>query len=80
MKKTIFPPWIATGMLVASLFLPVPLTFAQTMNPTPETRVVETRTAHDRTGLWGLARVRGLTGAHRPGAPSRGGAPLNGPP
>ena len=62
MKKTIFPPWIATGMLAASLLLPVPLTFAQTMNPTPETRVVETRTEHDRTGLWGLLGLAGLLG------------------
>ena len=62
MKKTIFPPWIATGMLAASLLLPVPLTFAQTPNPTPETRVVETRTEHDRTGLWGLLGLAGLLG------------------
>jgi hypothetical protein len=37
-------------MLTARLLLPVPLTLAQTTNPTPQTRVVETRTEHDRTG------------------------------
>ena len=62
MKKTTFPAWIATGMLTASVLLPVPLTFAQTPNPTPETRVVETRTEHDRTGLWGLLGLAGLLG------------------
>ena len=61
-KKTTFPAWIATGMLTASVLLPVPLTFAQTPNPTPETRVVETRTEHDRTGLWGLLGLAGLLG------------------
>ena len=61
-KKTPFPPWIATGMLTASLLLPVPITFAQTTNPTPETRVVETRTEPDRTGLWGLLGLVGLLG------------------
>ena len=62
MQKTTFPAWIATGMLAASLLLPVPITFAQTMNPTPETRVVETRTEPDRTGLWGLLGLVGLLG------------------
>ena len=68
MTKTTFPAWIATGMLTASVLLPVPLTFAQTMNPTPETRVVERRTEPDRTGLWGLlgfAGLLGLTGLRR---------------
>jgi MYXO-CTERM domain-containing protein len=49
-------------MLTASLLLPVPITFAQTTNPTPETRVVETRTEPDRTGLWGLLGLVGLLG------------------
>ena len=62
MKKIKYPPWIATGMLAASLLLPVPLTLAQTTNPTPQTRVVETRTEHDRTGLWGLLGLAGLLG------------------
>ena len=31
-------------------------------NPTPETRVVETRTEPDRTGLWGLLGLAGLLG------------------
>ena len=62
MKKIKGPPWIATGMLAASLLLPVPLTLAQTTNPTPQTRVVETRTEHDRTGLWGLLGLAGLLG------------------
>ena len=30
MKKIKYPLWIATGMLAASLLLPVPLTWAQT--------------------------------------------------
>jgi MYXO-CTERM domain-containing protein len=37
-------------------------TFAQTTNPTPQTRVVETRTKPDRTGLWGLLGLAGLLG------------------
>ena len=41
---------------------PVPLTLAQTTNPTPQTRVVETRTEPDRTGLWGLLGLAGLLG------------------
>ena len=49
-------------MLAASVLLPVPITFAQTMKPTPETRVVDTRTEHDRTGLWGLLGLAGLLG------------------
>jgi MYXO-CTERM domain-containing protein len=62
MQKIKGPPWIATGMLAASLLLPVPLTLAQTTNPTSQTRVVETRTEHDRTGLWGLLGLAGLLG------------------
>ena len=62
MKKIKYPPWIATGMLAASLLLLVPLTLAQTTNPTPQTRVVETRTEPDRTGLWGLLGLAGLLG------------------
>ena len=62
MKKIKYPAWIATGMLAASMLLPVPLTLAQTPNPTSETRVVETRTEHDRTGLWGLLGFAGLLG------------------
>ena len=62
MKKIKGPPWIATGMLAASLLLPVPLTFAQTTNPMPQTRVVETHTEYDRTGLWGLLGLAGLLG------------------
>jgi MYXO-CTERM domain-containing protein len=37
-------------------------TFAQTTNPTPPTRAVETRTEPDRTGLWGLLGLAGLLG------------------
>ena len=67
MKKTQCSPWMATGMLAASLLLPVPATFAQTPVPPPETRppetrLVEPRADRDRTGLWGLLGLAGLLG------------------
>jgi MYXO-CTERM domain-containing protein len=67
-------------MLASSLLLlPVATTFAQTATPPPETRPpdiqrVETRTEHDRTGLWGLlglAGLLGLTGSRRRDEPVR---------
>jgi hypothetical protein len=67
MKKTPFAILMATGMLAASLLLPVPPTFAQTPVPPPETRppetrLVEPRADRDRTGLWGLLGLAGLLG------------------
>jgi hypothetical protein len=64
MYKTTFSTWVGMGMLVASvLLLPVTTpTFAQTPTPRPETRPVETRVEHDRTGLWGLLGLAGLLG------------------
>jgi len=67
MKKIPFAPWMATGMLAASLLLPVPLTLAQAPVPPPETRppetrLVEPRADRDRTGLWGLLGLAGLLG------------------
>lgn len=54
-------------MLAVSLLLPVPLTFAQTPVPPPETRppntrAVETHADRDKTGLWGLLGLAGLLG------------------
>ena len=46
MTKTRFSTVVGMGLLASSLFL-LPMTtptFAQTTNPTPQTRVVETRT------------------------------------
>jgi MYXO-CTERM domain-containing protein len=64
MQKTTFSTWVGTGMLVSSLLLlPItPTSFAQTPTPPPETRPVETRVEHDRTGLWGLLGLAGLLG------------------
>ena len=66
MTKTKFSTWIGTSLLASSLLLlPVATpTFAQTSTPTspPETRRVETRVEHDRTGLWGLLGLAGLLG------------------
>jgi MYXO-CTERM domain-containing protein len=62
MTKTTFSTWMGTGMLVSSLLL-LPITtptLAQTPTPPPETRRVETRVEHDRTGLWGLLGLTGL--------------------
>jgi MYXO-CTERM domain-containing protein len=64
MTKTRFSTVVGMGLLASSLFL-LPMTtatFAQTTNPTPPTRVVETRTEPDRTGLWGLLGLAGLLG------------------
>jgi MYXO-CTERM domain-containing protein len=64
MTKTRFSTVVGMGLLASSLFL-LPMTtatFAQTTNPTPQTRVVETRTEPDRTGLWGLLGLAGLLG------------------
>jgi len=68
MRKTKFSTWVGTSLLASSLLLlPVSTTFAQTATPPPETRPpdihrVETRTDHDRTGLWGLLGLVGLLG------------------
>ena len=68
MKQTKFSTWIGTGILASSmLLLPVTTSFSQTATPTPdtrppETRRVETRDDHDRTGLWGLLGLAGLLG------------------
>ena len=64
MTKTRFSTVVGMGLLASSLFL-LPMTtatFAQTTNPTPPTRAVETRTEPDRTGLWGLLGLTGLLG------------------
>jgi MYXO-CTERM domain-containing protein len=64
MTKTRFSTVVGMGLLASSLFL-LPMTtatFAQTTNPTPPTRAVETRTEPDRTGLWGLLGLAGLLG------------------
>jgi MYXO-CTERM domain-containing protein len=56
------------SLLASSLLLvPVTTTFAQTATPPsetrpPETRYVETRTDHDKRGLWGLLGLAGLLG------------------
>jgi MYXO-CTERM domain-containing protein len=66
MRKTKCSTWVGTSLLASSLLLlPVATpTFAQTSTPTspPETRRVETRVEHDRTGLWGLLGLAGLLG------------------
>jgi MYXO-CTERM domain-containing protein len=65
MRKTKCSTWVGTSLLASSLLLlPVSATFAQTSTPTspPETRRVETRVEHDRTGLWGLLGLAGLLG------------------
>ena len=68
MKRTRLSTWVGTSLLASSLLLlPVATTFAQTATPPPETRPpdiqrVETRTDHDRTGLWGLLGLAGLLG------------------
>ena len=68
MTKTKCSTWVGTSLLASSLLLlPVTTTFAQTPTPPPETRPpdiqrVETRTDHDRTGLWGLLGLVGLLG------------------
>jgi MYXO-CTERM domain-containing protein len=62
--KTTFSTWVGTGLRVSS-FLLLPLTtptFAQTPTPRPETRPMDTRVEHDRTGLWGLLGLAGLLG------------------
>ena len=80
MRKTKCSTWVGTSLLASSLLLlPVATTFAQTATPPPETRPpeirhVETRTDHDRTGLWGLlglAGLLGLTGLRRRDEPVR---------
>ena len=55
---------MGTGLLAASVLLfPITTpTFAQTLAPTPDTRPVETRVAHDRTGVWGLLGLASLLG------------------
>jgi MYXO-CTERM domain-containing protein len=80
MRKTKFSTWVGTSLLASSLLLlPVATpTFAQTSTPTspPETRRVETRVEHDRTGLWGLlglAGLFGLAGLRRREKPVRAG-------
>ena len=66
MRKSKCSTWVGTSLLASSLLLlPVATpTFAQTSTPTspPETRRVETRVEHDRTGLWGLLGLAGLLG------------------
>ena len=82
MKKTPFATLMTTGMLAASLLLPVPPTCPDT-SPTARdpaardpTGGTARRARQDR--FMGLARFSGLAGAHRPGAPSRGCAHLYG--
>jgi MYXO-CTERM domain-containing protein len=86
MTKTKFSTWVGTSLLASSLLLlPVTTTFAQTATPTPdtrppETRYVETRTDHDRTGLWGLlglVGLLGLAGLRRRDEPDRVGTYTN---
>jgi len=64
MKRSTFSTFARTGVFALGVLL-LPLstpTFAQTATPTPETRRVETRDDHDRTGLWGLLGLAGLLG------------------